>query len=323
MRSRRFGLSYGYAATRGQGEVRRIRLRTIIYTVDIPLFVMLRYWLDGRHPIFRAEIMRPIPHPSLEGTGLDTRAARVFLRLVGDWASGLGCLIAPLFLLAPFLPWLWRVPTVISAAPPVAREVEGRTWLALRSTPYSTREIVEALHAASTYRVAQIWAYVTSMRLAVVGILAMIVMIMAWFPGREAQLRLSLLDWAAYLMSAFYFLAEPLLDSAIDGAVGIVASTFSHTQLTAVINGFLLRLILWSLQVLGLVLTLSPANAVLTRTQASNMPALVLLGPAYGLALGFSSGATIAMVVGLTALRMIGLRALMALAVWRAEAIQE
>ena len=302
--------------------MRRIRLHTIIYTVDDPVFVMLRYWLDGRHPIFHAEIMRPIPRPTLTGTALDTRAARVLLRVVGDWTSGLGCLIAPLFLLAPSLHSLWRVPTVISAAPPVAREIEGRTWLTLRSTPYSTREIVEALHAAGTYRVAQIWAYVSSMRLAVVGILAMIVAIMAWFPGREAQLKLSLLDWMAYIVCALYFLAEPLLDSAVDGAVGIMASTLSHTQLTAIINGSLLRLILWSLQVLGLVLILPPAKTMLTRTQASNLPALVLFGPAYGLALGFSSGATIAMVVGLTILRMIGLRALLALAVWRAEAIR-
>ncbi len=304
----------------GRGRLPRLSLRALIYRFDDPLFIMLRHWMEGRHPIFRLEAVRTIPHVSLKGTPLDNRGVRTVLRFMGDWASGLGCLIAPLFLLAPFVPWVWRIPTVLSTAPTVAREVEGRTWLALRSTPFSTSEIVQALHAAGTYRVAQVWAYVTSMRLAVVGILALMILIMTWFPGRSTS-RLGLVEWVAYLFCGFYFLFEPLLDAAIDGAVGMVASTLSKTQLTGVINALILRVILWSLQVLALLLIMPVTKGLLPLAQADSVPTLVLLGPAYTLALGFSAEAAIALVMMMVAARMIFLRLLTAVAVWRAEAI--
>lgn len=304
-----------------QRRLPRLSLRALIYKYDDPVFIMLRHWLDGRDPLFRLEAIRPIPHVSISGTPLDTKWMRKLLRFMGDWASGLGCLIAPLFLLAPFLPWVWRVPTVLSAAPTVAREFEGRTWLTLRSTPYSTRQILEAFHAAGTYRVAQIWAYVTSMRLAVVAILAMMVMIMTWFPGPSSNSRLSLIEWLAYLFSAGYFLVEPLIDMAVDGAVGIVASTISKNQLTAVLNAFVLRVIFWSLQVLALLLILPVTDALLPANQAEAVPTLVLFGPAFTLALGFPPTAAI-LLISVTAVgRLIWLRVLMAVATWRAEAI--
>ncbi|MCZ7542500.1 MAG: hypothetical protein M5R40_02690 [Anaerolineae bacterium] len=298
----------------------RLNLRALIYRYDDPVFVMLRHWLDGRNPIFRQEVVRAVPRISFKGTPFDSRGARTFFRFVGDWASGIGCLLAPLFLLAPFIPWLWRVPTVLSAAPTVAREIEGRTWLTLRSTPFSTREILEALHAAGTYRVAQIWAYVTSMRLAVVGILAMMVIIMTWFPGRSS-VRFGVLDWLAYLLAGFYFLAEPLIDTAVDGAVGIFAATLSKTQLTAVINGVLMRVILWSFQVLALLVVLPVTNNLLPANQASNVPTLMLLGPAYTLALGFPAEAAIVLILVTLVFRVVWLRLLMAITVWRAETI--
>ncbi|MBN1283853.1 MAG: hypothetical protein JXB47_00490 [Anaerolineae bacterium] len=304
------------------GASRRPGLRSLIYSYDIPLFIMLRHWLNPRNPVFRSVATRPMPVPSLEGTIFTSRRVRQIIRTVTDWSSALGCLLMPLFFIGPFLPWLWRLPTLISTGPLVAGEIEGRTWFTLRSTPYSTKEIIQGLHAGGVYRTAFMWAYVSSMRLAVVGLLAMIMLILSWAPARD-RLDVTFIEWVAYLLCALYFLLEPLLDIAIDGMVGLLGSTFARNQLMGVVNAVLLRVVLWGLQIMTLMFVMPLANETLAPKVAGSAPALVLLGPAYALTLGFSAEAAIMMIVGLTVARLLFLQFLTAVTAWRAEIVQE
>lgn len=301
---------------------RRFSLRGLIYSFDMPLFVMLRHWLDAHNPIFRSVATRPIPVPSLEGTIFTSRRVRQFFRLLTDWSSALGCLLMPLFFIGPFLPWFWRIPTLISTGPLISGEVEGRTWYSLRSTPYRTREIVLALHAGGNYRVAFLWAYVTSMRLAIVGLLAMIMVILSWAPARD-RLQVTFIEWIAYLLCGLYFLLEPLLDVAVDGMIGLLGSAFARSRLVGVVNGMLLRIVLWGLQGMSLIIVIPVARAMLETRLVSSIPSLVVLGPAYALTLGFSAEAAIVMVVGMTAARLVVLSILTAVTTWRAASIQE
>jgi hypothetical protein len=303
-------------------KVPSIHLSDIIHRFDDPVFVMLRYWTGMRNPIYRLETSRPLPTPAIAGTSLDNRATRVIYQLVVQGSSIAGCLVMPLFFIIPFIPWIWRIPTLISTGPLVAREVEKRTWSTLRSTPYSAKQIIEAMHAAGTYRTAFMWAYVTGMRAAVVSILGMIIAILAWTPGSEGM-HMAPVEWIAYLVCAFYFLAEPLIDTAIDGAVGILGSTLARTQLMGTMNAVLLRLILWSMQLMSLAVVLPITNAVLERNAAANAPKLVIFGPAYALTMGYAPEAAIVMVITLIIARVVALRLLMALTTWRAEVLQE
>jgi hypothetical protein len=228
-----------------------------------------------------------------------------------------------LILLVAFAPWLWRMPAVLAAAVPVAREVENRRWYLLRSTPFSAGEIVAALHAASTYRVRKLWVYVTIMRL-----LMIVLLVAATLPfigaavlemaGQEAREGLLAIDWRVFVLCALYITLEPFLDVAIDGALGVLASTLSDSQTKALFNGFVLRLLLWMLSLLSLLVILPITDHMLPPDQAQLVPLLALIGPAYGLLLGFSPAVLVVSVLGVTALRLLALNILMRAAAWRA-----
>lgn len=335
-----------------------VRIRAFFEALLYPFLVTMLHWLDERDPVFVAEYTRPIPiyrpWESLQTRSPVLRALRkawarvpalvrpvlVLVSVMAVWqalmpavivASLSVMLIALILLMFPFLPWLWRIPFVISASLPVARETEAQRWQMLRSTPYNTLEILQALHAAATYRLVQLWAYVTVVRfvvlivplmIAVVAILLVLLeLIIALLGGSVFQGRFTLAHWTAYVLSIAYMLAEPFIDVTVDGWLGILASTFSQIQLRAMLNGFLLRFILWGLQVLSLLLVLPDADRILTSEQVSNLPTLVLLGPAYGLLLEFPPSATIVMVLVLLALRVGGVHLFMRMAVWRAERV--
>ncbi len=300
----------------------RIRLRTIINNLNHPLFVMLQHWINTRHPIFRQVIKQPIPMPSLENIGIDTPTTRRIAYFAAKWGGApIGCILMPIFILLPFFPWLWRIPTIISTGPLIAHEVERRTWFTLRSTPYNTKEIIQALHAGGTYRIAAVWAYVTIVRTAVVGLFIIIIFILSWTPSRDG-LSLAPVEWAAYLLCALYFIFEPLLDTAIDGMVALLGSTIGQTQLSSIINAMLLRITLWGIQIISLIFILPIASMNnLSPHLTGNIPNLVFFGPAHGPALGFSPEASIVMIVCLSAFRLIWLSILTELTARRAATI--
>ncbi|MBN1287497.1 MAG: hypothetical protein JXB47_19005 [Anaerolineae bacterium] len=324
-----------------------------------PFLIMLLHWLDERDPIFNIEAMRPIPFDvpedllKVRSPALDAircawgripilvRPVLVLMSVLAMWQVfmpaviiiSLGVMMMALsLLLFPFMPWLWRVPTVISAAVPLAREVEKRRWLILRGTPYSTLEILQALHAAATYRMVRLWAYVTVVRFVVlivplvIAIIALILVVLelgvAALGGQVFQGRFTFAQWVAYMLCIGYMLLEPFIDVVVDGWLGVLASTFSQAQLRAMLNGFVLRVMLWGFQVLSLLLVLPLTAKVLTPNQVDNLPSLVLLGPAYGLLLDFSPETTIVMILALAALRILGAQMFMRAALWRAERIE-
>ncbi|MBN1287496.1 MAG: hypothetical protein JXB47_19000 [Anaerolineae bacterium] len=298
-----------------------------------PITNMRAHWREWRSPIFYAEIKRPIPHPSFDLAGFQPRSrlgrlargaamalAIVVVAPIAGIIQALGCAVVFFLGIFPFVPWVWRVPTVIVAAAPLAREIQNRRWDVLRSTPYSTREIVEALHAAGTYRAQDMWVYVTRVRLGL-AVLVMIALGLGLIFSLELGRPLYLLDWVGVLVGLVYLVAEPLFDVAIDGALGILAATFTRLQVTAMAFALVLRVVLWGVQVLSLLVLIPASASVLEPSQIEALPALVVLGPAYAPLFEFSPAATALMVAAVLALRLACLHLLMWLAVWRAGTI--
>lgn len=298
-----------------------------------PIIKMHTHWRERSHPIFRAEIRRPLPRPSFdidrfEPTtwfgrvlrGVVVVLAIVVVAPVAGMVQALGCGAVFLVVIFPFIPWLWRVPTVIVSAASLAREIENRRWDTLRCTSYSVREIVEALLAAGTYRMQEMWAYVTRVRLAM-AVLVLAMVALSTLLTLEKGEPFFILDWMALLLSLAYLLAEPLLDITIDGVLGVLTATFTRLQVTAMVAALVVRVLLWGLQVLSLLVILPLAAELLAPGQVEVLPILVVTGPAYALLFDFSAEATIAMVVGLLALRLAGMHGLLWWAVQRAESI--
>jgi hypothetical protein len=223
-------------------------------------------------------------------------------------------------LLLPTLPWMWRVPVVLTSAATVGRELETRRWQALRATPYSTYDIVLALLAAGTHRVYLLWLFTTIARV-ILGLMLTLSLHWEMQIGNLVGHTWGMLDWVAWGLSLSYLILEPLLDVAIDGAVGIVSATFSNTQFRAMTYGMALRLGLWLTQLLSLFMIVPLAEYLLSSAQAQAMPTVVLMGPVYNMLFGFSAQTTLVMLAGFLALRLLTLYILVRVAVWRGEQV--
>ncbi len=334
-----------------------ISLLVTLRTFFRPLLAMRKHWLQQYHPIFRFEMRRVsrsagarvnIGLPALRIPDMLRSRRAVFVGVLllgafavlvpgGAWfivsmglqllmsAGGLAIGFFILFAIIPFIPWLWRIPTVLFSAVPVAREVERRRWLILRSTLYSTREILGAFHAATTYRVLMIWSYITGIRM-MVGVLLIVPLGVALvgeifsflytLTGAEMPTsgpRFMLVSWLAYLISFLYFLSEPYLDVAIDGALGLLASTMSRRPLSAMLGGLALRVVGWVFQ-MGVVFLMFPWHM-------ENRSVFAIMGPGYALWFGVVPEAAIASVLLWAGVRVGFLHLVLRLAVWRVERV--
>ncbi|MBN1287495.1 MAG: hypothetical protein JXB47_18995 [Anaerolineae bacterium] len=324
-----------------------------------PLMTMLHYWQALSSPayhVYRFALLRPFSMPEVAGRPINKHlgdalyklnhvlgndrfscglfiglcmgmlvATQFVLRLVGAAAIAI-MLILLSGVLLPFVPWLWRVPVVLSAALPLSHEIQMRRWSILRSTLCSTRDLVDALHAAGTYRAGFVWSYVIIMRGVLASIVVLPSLVASLFMGEP--LHDTLLLMAANLLSLVYVVAEPVLDVAVDGAVGVIGATFARSQLRAMLGGFGLRVGLWTVQMLSLLALLplvywaAGSASMEARDAAVNTTViLVFLGPGYSLLVGIPPAITIAMILGWGVARLLALHVLMRLAAWRAARI--
>lgn len=216
------------------------------------------------------------------------------------------------------VPYLWRIPAVVLCAPLIVREREGRTWEALATIPASMREILLAKMSAALQPLQGLVGYVVVVRL--------LVSLPALAAGSYFLLRalgyLNLETLAVGLLPfccAAYYLLEPYQDVAIDGAVGLVASTFSPSVAYAFPLAIILRLALWLVQLLALI----PALGLLTLLGLEphllgQLPLLALLGPGLGYLTDWPFWAILLWMAMLLPVRLLWLNGLFALAERRA-----
>jgi hypothetical protein len=118
---------------------------------------------------------------------------------------------------------------------------------------------------------------------------------------------------------AAYYLLEPYQDVAIDGAVGLVASTFSPSVAYAFPLAIILRLALWLMQLLALIPLLGLLTLLgLEPRLLGQLPLLALLGPGLGYLTDWPSGAILLWMAVLLPVRLLWLNGLFALAERRA-----
>jgi hypothetical protein len=226
-------------------------------------------------------------------------------------------------LVVPFVPWFWRVPTVLSAAMTMSREIEHRRLAMLRCTLFNTREIVMTLLAAGTYRVERLWSYVFIMRVILGGMLMIPMMLnlptSPFSPAVSSEY--SILSLMVLVFSYLYLLTEPILDVVIDGALGMLGATYSHSQMSALLNSMILRVGLWMLQVLTLLILLPLSRELLAGVGGYKIVWLTLFGPAYGIMLGLEPALTLTLLVTMLLFRLTVLQGVLRLTIWRAEVV--
>lgn len=145
----------------------------------------------------------------------------------------------------PFVHWLWRFPAILAASTAISREVEDRTWNPLLVTVVPVRDIVLTKFAA-------VMRYMDSTitLLTYVRAVPIIIFGVTWVASTLTVLpRQGFTYWftysLAFLVSAIYLLAAPVLDVGVDAALGLLASTFSQRRSTAMVLGMLARIALW------------------------------------------------------------------------------
>ncbi|MBN1963964.1 MAG: hypothetical protein JW910_04925 [Anaerolineae bacterium] len=204
------------------------------------------------HTLYEA-LLRLIGVPGISHPVALEEIKRMPVFRVTNWTRAFGVLGGLEFVFTlpgcwiPFIYWVWRFPGVLAGSTVISREVENRTWHPLRVTPLTAREIVVNKFAAVFRYMEQPLTLVTSVRAAPVLVFAA-----AWLGSTLTVLpQRGVAYWAgttlAFLVAGFYLLVSPFIDVAVDGAIGVLASTLSQRRSTALIMAVLARLSLWML----------------------------------------------------------------------------
>jgi hypothetical protein len=240
----------------------------------------------------------------------------------------------------PFVQWFWRLPAVLASGTMISREIEDRTWNPLRTTALSVREIVYAKYAA-------VFRYMEPHITLVMYIRAVPVLIMevAWFASTFVILpQQGFFSWLglvlAFLTAGAYVLISPFLDVAVDGAIGILASSFAQRRSSGVIISVLARATGWLLPVAFAVLIqygLPTTNLLFTMSGTTTagmsdlsrvmvtlraITVVALIGPGYAYLWGLAPWVGTGLVVSGLLFRLGLIRLLLELTVIRAGRIE-
>ncbi len=231
----------------------------------------------------------------------------------------------------PFVHWLWRIPSVMASSTMVSREIEDRTWHVLRVTPLTAREIMLAKYAA-------IFRYMDPHLMVVTYIRAVPAIIFAatWLVSTITVLpQQGFAYWfsrtVALAFAGVYFLISPVLDVAMDGAIGLLASTLSQRRSTALIMALLARMSGWLLPLaLAAPLQFGQYGAFGglfggARPDFSTLRAISIVstyGPTYAFLWGIPVWISVVVVVGIFLLRLGLVRLMLELAIVRADRIE-
>lgn len=232
----------------------------------------------------------------------------------------------------PFIHWLWRLPSVMAGSTMVTREIENRTWNTLRVTPLTVRQIIIAKYAS-------IFRYMESNITIIIYIRAVPIIIFGatWMVSTLTVLPQQGLEYwlsrsIALVFAGAYYLLSPVLDVAVDGALGVVASTLSQRRSTAMIIALLMRLCGWLLPLaIALPLQLGEIGAfggLMNPIPSSGhtlraLSVVSTFGPSYAFLWGLDVLPSVILVVGVFLLRLGLVRLLLKIAVFRAERLEE
>jgi len=228
----------------------------------------------------------------------------------------------------PFIHWLWRIPTILASATMISREVEQRTWAPLRTTPFSVREIVYAKYAAIFYYMEPYVMLVIYIRAVPVIIFGASWMVSALTILPQRGLEYWFTITAALLMAGVYVLLSPVLDVAVDGAVGILASTMAPRRSTTLVIAMLARLTGW---LLPLALAAPLQYGAFTDLWSGTPPDMITLravavvstfGPGYAFLWGVPAWLSVGLVIGFILGRLGLVRLLLEFTVIRAARIE-
>ncbi len=294
--------------------------------------VLQRHWRTQRDPVYLAERRRaqrsvvvPTAWVVWRRYGQRIALAGLAALILVSCRTGVAGAVVVVALIALALlvgvavaPYLWRIPTVVVCAPTVVRERESHTWETLATIPASVREILLAKMAAALQPLQGLVGYVVIVRL--------LISLPALAAGSYFLLRalgnLNLEILAVGLLPfccTVYYLLEPYQDTAIDGAVGLVASTLSPSVAYAFPLAIILRLTLWLVQLLALIPLLGLLTLLgLEPRLLGQLPLLALLGPGLGYLTDWPCGAILLWMAVLLPVRLLWLNGLFTLAEWRA-----
>jgi hypothetical protein len=288
---------------------------------------VLIHWLQPVDPIYRREVQRG-EEPRRLWHQWGGCIVLIALALIGA-IFGLLSVAALLVAAVPLLGWAWRVRVALSATDAIAREVERQRWSDLRALPWPASRIVMSKYAGALMRARGLFPQFLLLRLvATVGMLAFVAMSF-WYDWAMAPDRRPDVGWAllAVAASALYSLAEPLLDFATDGALGLVASAFARGQRQALTFGLGLSATALAGQfgltvlLVGAMATVAPgADSPLELWESAPLAGwgLALWGPGGALLFNVGPAACVLLLILAAVLRYAWLRGLLALAVWRA-----
>jgi hypothetical protein len=228
----------------------------------------------------------------------------------------------------PFVHWLWRVPTLLASATVVSREVEDRSWNPLRVTTLSLQRIMLVKYGA-------IFRYMELHYVLVMAVRAVPVIILgiSWIASTLTVLPMQGFEYwfsttVIFLAMGVYFLASPMVDVAFDGALGMLASSFSERRSTALVMTMLARLSLWLLPLaLTAPLQFGLLNNALGVAQVDiitlkAVAVVATFGPTYAFLWGVPQWPSVALIVITLVARLGAARLMLSIATVRASRIE-
>lgn len=239
-------------------------------------------------------------------------------------------LAVPLIVLVPSL-LLWALPLALALAPPVAREREARTWDVLRTTPFTTEEILlsKAQGALTSLRRAlrPIWhAQLHILAALLIGAGATLLLSSGLLVTDEVGMltRQTPLCLGAPLVVAVT-LAAYLLDRVqqfvLMAVAALVASTAASSVRAATSAAIGAVLVAWGVEVAVGALWLLAQPSAEVRDLALGLLASALLGPPIGYLMELPPGMVALAMLGTLGLRALALRLLWRQAIRQAERI--
>ncbi len=180
---------------------------------------LIRSWLHPIDPIYRREVTHAKSNRRRKRSYVILALTFAFIMLCSLCFGG-----SSLLLTLPFV----RLLVVVSTSGSIAHEVQSRTWDSLRTTLYSTKDIVKTKYAGALVRARKLAYYLVGTR---------IIVLLFYFLNYYEFISLST---SRFLVAFVYLTIDAVLDFITDGALGIVASTFASTPSRARIWAFTL-----------------------------------------------------------------------------------
>jgi hypothetical protein len=179
--------------------------------------------------------------------------------LVDVWMGALGRAMLALMFAQFGIGAMTNVLVITLAAPTISGEVELQSWRLLRTTTLPLREVILAKYAAVIRNLRGPLAALVILRAASLGTL---LLLFIYYLVRDIFYYMNQQEWNNFLTGGLwlpplfpialflvYYAAQPWLQFAFNGALGMAASSFARSRANAVVYGLTVRLVTWVLSV--------------------------------------------------------------------------